>query len=69
MSQLRRMTFPAEALLLRRMEGLLFQSATTIRAKVAWGPLMRELVEDDPPAGPLGADHARWLSSSPPAPA
>ena len=62
MSQLRRMTFPPEALLLRRMEGLLFQTATTIRAKVAWGPLMRELVEGDPPAGPLGAEHARWLT-------
>ncbi|MEA2372193.1 MAG: hypothetical protein QOH12_2587 [Solirubrobacteraceae bacterium] len=65
MSQLRRMTFPPEALLLRRMEGLLFQSATAIRAKAQWGPLMRELVEGDPPVGRLGADHARWLAGGP----
>jgi predicted unusual protein kinase regulating ubiquinone biosynthesis (AarF/ABC1/UbiB family) len=62
MSQLRRMTFPPEALLLRRMEGLLFQSATTLRARAPWGALMRELVEGAEPSGPLGAEHAGWLS-------
>lgn len=62
MSQLRRMTFPPEALLLRRMEGLLFQTATTIRARAPWGALMRELVEGAPPVGVLGADHGRWLA-------
>ena len=62
MAQLRRMTFPTEALLLRRMEGLLFQAITTIRARAPWGPLMRELVEGAAPTGELGAEHARWLS-------
>jgi predicted unusual protein kinase regulating ubiquinone biosynthesis (AarF/ABC1/UbiB family) len=62
MGQLRRMTFPPEALLLRRMEGLLFQTATAIRAKAPWGGLMRELVEGDQPVGPLGAEHAGWLA-------
>ncbi|HEY5196152.1 MAG TPA: AarF/UbiB family protein [Solirubrobacteraceae bacterium] len=62
MSQLRRMTFPPEALLLRRMEGLLFQSATAIRARAPWGELMRELAEGDRPVGPLGEEHARWLA-------
>ena len=65
MRQLKRMTFPPEALLLRRMEGLLFQSATTIRARAPWGPLMRELVEGDAPSGELGAAHARWLAGEP----
>jgi predicted unusual protein kinase regulating ubiquinone biosynthesis (AarF/ABC1/UbiB family) len=64
MRQLRRMTFPAEALLLRRMEGLLFQSATTLRARVPWGPLMRELVEGEEPTGRLGTEHARWLAGA-----
>ncbi|MEA2300339.1 MAG: hypothetical protein QOE44_874 [Solirubrobacteraceae bacterium] len=62
LAQMRRMTFPPEALLLRRMEGLLFQAATTIRARVAWGPLMHELVEGGEPVGALGAEHARWAT-------
>jgi hypothetical protein len=62
LDQLRRMTFPPEALLLRRMEGLLFQAATTIRARAPWGPLMRELVEGGEPVGPLGVEHARWVA-------
>ncbi len=40
LSQLRRMTLPPEALLLRRMEGLLFQIATQLRAAAPWGALM-----------------------------
>jgi hypothetical protein len=62
LGQLRRMTFPSEALLLRRMEGLLFQVATSIRARASWGPLLRELVEGGEAVGPLGAEHARWLA-------
>jgi predicted unusual protein kinase regulating ubiquinone biosynthesis (AarF/ABC1/UbiB family) len=62
MSQLRRMTFPPEALLLRRMEGLLFQAVTTIRARAPWGALIGELVEGDRPVGSLGSQHADWLA-------
>jgi len=60
--QLRRMTLPPEALLLRRMEGLLFQIASQVRAAAPWGDLMRELVEGGEPVGDLGAQHARWLA-------
>jgi predicted unusual protein kinase regulating ubiquinone biosynthesis (AarF/ABC1/UbiB family) len=60
--QLRRMTLPPEALLLRRMEGLLFQIASQVRAAAPWGALMRELVEEDEPVGELGAAHAEWLA-------
>ncbi len=60
-AQLRRMTLPPEALLLRRMEGLLFQTAAMMRARAPWGALLRELVEGAPPAGELGAQHAAWL--------
>ena len=63
MEQMRRMTLPPEALLLRRMEGLLFQIACTVRAEARWGPLLRELVEAGPPVGALGAEHAEWLAS------
>ena len=59
--QLRRMKLPSEALLLRRMEGLLFQTAATLRAGAPWGRLLRELIEEDEPVGELGAMHAAWL--------
>jgi len=58
--QMRRMTLPREALLLRRMEGLLFQIATTVRAEADWGALLRELIEGGAPVGVLGAEHAAW---------
>jgi hypothetical protein len=61
--QLRRMTLPPEALLLRRMEGLLFQIASTLRASARWGALLRELIEDGEPVGELGAEHAAWLAA------
>lgn len=64
MEQLRRMRLPPEALLLRRMEGLLFQTATTMRASAPWGELMRELTGDGEPVGELGAQHAGWLARS-----
>ncbi len=60
-AQMRRMTLPSEALLLRRMEGLLFQFASTLRARAPWGALFRELVEGAEPVGELGAAHAAWL--------
>ena len=61
MQQMRQMTLPPEALLLRRMEGLLFQVATTLRAEANWGALLGELVEGDTPVDELGRQHAAWL--------
>ena len=61
--QLRRLTLPPQALLMRRMEGLLFQTASTLRAAAPWGALLRELVEGDEPVGDLGRLHAEWLAS------
>lgn len=61
--QLRRMTLPPEALLLRRMEGLLFQIVATLRASAPWGALLGELIEGDEPVGELGAEHAAWLAA------
>jgi predicted unusual protein kinase regulating ubiquinone biosynthesis (AarF/ABC1/UbiB family) len=60
-AQLRRMTVPPEALLLRRMEGLLFQMAVTVRAAAPWGALLQELIEGSPPVSELGRRHAAWL--------
>ena len=61
-AQLRRMTLPAEALLLRRMEGLLFQTAAMVRARAPWGRLLEELLEGAPPVDELGEQHAAWLA-------
>ena len=61
--QLRRMTLPPEALLLRRMESLLFQTVATARASAPWGRLLRELLEGDVPVSELGREHAAWLAS------
>jgi predicted unusual protein kinase regulating ubiquinone biosynthesis (AarF/ABC1/UbiB family) len=58
--EMRRMTLPVEALLLRRMEGLLFQIASTVRAENDWGALLSELVEDGVPTTELGREHAAW---------
>jgi len=44
------------------MEGLLFQTAATVRASAPWGELLRELTEYGNPVGELGAQHAAWLS-------
>jgi predicted unusual protein kinase regulating ubiquinone biosynthesis (AarF/ABC1/UbiB family) len=64
--QIRRMTLPPEALLLRRMEGLLFQVASTLRAEASWGALMGELVEGGEPVSRLGREHAAWLAAAGP---
>jgi AMP-binding enzyme C-terminal domain len=53
-----RFRLPPEALLLRRMQGLLYLTAAKARATVAWGPLHRELLEDGEPLGELGSAHA-----------
>ena len=60
--QLRRMTLPPEALLLRRMEALLFQTVATARASAPWGRLLRELLEGAEPVDELGRQHAAWLA-------
>ena len=58
---MKRMTLPTEALLLRRMEGLLFQIATQLRAEQNWGALIGEIVGGEEPVSPLGVEHAAWL--------
>ncbi|GAC1435855.1 MAG: AarF/ABC1/UbiB kinase family protein [Solirubrobacteraceae bacterium] len=64
-AQLRNMTLPPEALLLRRMEGLLFQTASTLRASASWGELLGELIEGAESVGELGVRHATWLARRP----
>jgi predicted unusual protein kinase regulating ubiquinone biosynthesis (AarF/ABC1/UbiB family) len=60
---MRRMTLPTEALLLRRMEGLLFQIATRLRAEQNWQALITEIVAGGEPVSDLGREHASWLTA------
>jgi hypothetical protein len=66
---MRRQTIPPEALLLRRMEGLLFAVLGELRARGDWAALAREL-QGGPPAGTeLGDEEEAWLRRQDLAPA
>jgi predicted unusual protein kinase regulating ubiquinone biosynthesis (AarF/ABC1/UbiB family) len=58
---MRRQTLPPQALLLRRMEGLLFSVLGELRAGADWGLLAREYIADGDPSTPVGQeDRAFW---------
>jgi len=56
--QMRRQTLPPEALLIRRMEGLLFSVLGELRAGADWGTLAREYIFGEPPSTALGREEA-----------
>lgn len=62
--EMRRQTIPPQALLLRRMEGLLFGVLGELRAGADWGRLALEYVGDEPPSTELGRVEAAWLAGS-----
>ena len=59
--EMRRQTIPPQALLLRRMEGLLFSVLGELRAGADWGTLALEYIADEPPSTELGRAEAAWL--------
>jgi predicted unusual protein kinase regulating ubiquinone biosynthesis (AarF/ABC1/UbiB family) len=59
--EMRRQTIPPQALLLRRMEGLLFSVLGELRAGADWGTLALEYIADEPPSTELGRIEADWL--------
>jgi len=62
--QMRRQTIPAQALLLRRMEGLLFSVLGELRAGADWGALMREYaLPDAAPTTPMGVEDAAFWAA------
>jgi predicted unusual protein kinase regulating ubiquinone biosynthesis (AarF/ABC1/UbiB family) len=56
--QLRRQSLPAQALLLRRMEGLVLSTLGEVHARADWHAIAREYYAGGPPSTPLGA--AEW---------
>jgi predicted unusual protein kinase regulating ubiquinone biosynthesis (AarF/ABC1/UbiB family) len=59
--QMRRQTVPPEALLIRRMEGLLFSVLGELRAGADWGALAQEYIAGGPPRTELGRLEAEHL--------
>jgi len=64
--QMRRQTIPPQALLIRRMEGLVFSVLGELRAGGDWAALAREFFAGEPASTPLGEqDAAFWGARSP----
>jgi hypothetical protein len=61
--EMRRQTIPPQALLLRRMEGLLFSVLGELRAGADWGTLALEYIAQEPPSTELGRAEADWLAA------
>jgi len=57
-AQMRRQTVPPEALLIRRMEGLLFAVLGELRAGADWGAMAQEYIAGAPPSTALGREEA-----------
>ncbi len=66
---MRRQTIPPEAILLRRMEALLFAVLGELRARGDWAALSRELQGGAPAGTELGEAEAAWLGRRSPEPA
>ncbi len=64
-SQMRRQTVPAQALLIRRMEGLLFSVFGELRAGAVWHDLATEYIAGAAPQTPLGEVEHAWLTGAP----
>lgn len=65
-SMMRRQTVPPEALLLRRMEGLVFSVLGELGARANWGQIAAEYLQGMPPTTPLGEiDAAHWARRTP----
>jgi predicted unusual protein kinase regulating ubiquinone biosynthesis (AarF/ABC1/UbiB family) len=60
---MRHQTIPPQALLIRRMEGLVMSVLGDLRAGADWHALGREYWEDAPPSTPLGSQDAEFWGS------
>ena len=60
LDDLRRMTLPPQALLIRRMEGLVFQTLGEVRASADWAAIGAEYHAGSSPSTELGALDAEF---------
>ena len=61
----RAFSVPPEALLLRRMENMVFSACSDLRAAADWRAVSDELLAGEPPRTPLGLEHAEWRAGVP----
>ena len=59
-AMMRRETVPPQALLIRRMEGLVFTTLGELRAGGDWNAIAREYFGGEPPSTPLGEEDAAF---------
>jgi hypothetical protein len=60
--QVNQFTLPAEAILIRRMHGIVAVVLGQLRAGADWGAIAAEYLHGEPPATPLGQAEAEFLS-------
>lgn len=64
-AQVNQFTLPPEAILIRRMHGILAIVLGQLRAGADWGAIAAEYLHGEPPATDLGRAEAEFLASSP----
>jgi len=64
--QINQFTLPPEAILIRRMHGIVAVVLGQLRAGADWGAIAAEYLHGEPPATPLGEAEAAFLSRSGP---
>jgi predicted unusual protein kinase regulating ubiquinone biosynthesis (AarF/ABC1/UbiB family) len=62
--QVNQFTLPAEAMLIRRMHGILAIVLRQLRAGADWGAIAAEYLHGEPPATPLGQAEAEFLAGA-----
>ncbi|WP_354698511.1 hypothetical protein DSM112329_04193 [Paraconexibacter sp. AEG42_29] len=58
-------SLPSEAVLLRRMENIVFAVCSDLRASADWRALADELLAGEEPRTALGQEHAEWVAGRP----
>ncbi len=57
-------SLPSEAVLLRRMENMVFSVCADLRACADWRAISDELLAREAPRTPLGLEHAEWVAAT-----
>jgi hypothetical protein len=57
------LSLPSEAVLLRRMENMVFSVCADLRARADWRALADELLMGEAPRTDLGIEHREWLEA------
>jgi hypothetical protein len=61
-TQVNQFTLPPEAILIRRMHGIVYVVLEQLRAGANWGAVAAEYLHGEPPATPLGRAEADYLA-------